>query len=153
MNCSMANYIQNKKAHFNFDLQEEFEAGAELYGFEVKSIRHGKGSLDGAFVRIRGDEAFLVGATISPFQVANTPKDYDPERARRLLLNKKELAKLYRASEQSGLTIVPIKWYNKGGKIKLAIALARGKKKFDKRHSIKERDVSRDIARTLKQHI
>lgn len=146
----MTTYIQNKKARFNFDFKEEFEAGAELCGFEVKAIRRGKGSLDGAFVRIRGGEAFLVGSTISPYQVVNTPPSYDPERPRKLLLHKKELEKLYRESEQARLTIVPIKWYNKNGKIKLGIALAQGKKKVDKRESIKARDIKRDTDRILK---
>ena len=146
----MTTYIQNKKAHFNFEFLKEFEAGAVLAGHEVKAIRTGKASLAGAYVVIRGEEAFLVGASISPYQAANTPKDYDSERPRKLLLSRKELTLLHRESEQAGLTIVPIKWYNKGGKIKLSLALARGKKKADKRETLKKRDAKRDIDRTLK---
>lgn len=146
----MSVYIQNKKARFNFEFLEEFEAGVVLSGHEVKSIRVGKGNLTGSYVLIRGGEAFLVGATISPYQTANTPNEYDPERTRKLLLHQKELHKLERESEQVGLTIVPVQWYNKNGKVKLKIALARGKKKHDKRETIKARDSKRDLQRILK---
>ena len=146
----MPAYVQNRKAHFNFEFIEEFEAGAVLFGHEVKAIRAGQASLAGSYVLIRGGEAFLVGASISPYQVANTPKDYDPERPRKLLLSRKELAKLERESEQSRLTIVPISWYSKNGKVKLRVALARGKKKQDKRETLKERDTKRDLQRILK---
>jgi SsrA-binding protein len=146
----MSTYIQNRKAHFDFEILETLEAGLVLEGFEVKSVRAGKGKLDGAFVKVRGKEAFLIGASISPFQVANTPKKYDPERARKLLLSKKELAHLERQTETAGLTAIPLKLYNVGRNIKLEVAIARGKKKFDKRETLKERDTKRDIARTLK---
>ena len=146
----MANYITNKKAHFDYELLEEFEAGAVLYGHEVKAVRSGKGKLEGAHVLIRGGEAFLVNAQISPFQEKNTPDNYDPERPRKLLLNRKELTKLEQESEQAGLTIVPISWYNSKQKLKLKIAIGRGKKKADKREAIKERDTKRTIDRILK---
>jgi SsrA-binding protein len=149
----MTTYIQNKKARHNFTLLEEFEAGVALYGHEVKAIRTGKGSLAGAHVVVRGGEAFLVGASISPYQVPNTPTSYDPERPRKLLLSQKQLRKLERESEQVGLTIVPIKWYNAGRFIKLAIALARGKKKVDKREALKARATKRDIDRLLKNQL
>ena len=146
----MAAYIRNKKATLNFELLEEFEAGAVLAGYEVKSIRLGRGKLEGCHVIVRGREAFVVGISIAIYQEANTPKSYDPERARKLLLSRKELAKLETASQQAGLTIVPISWYSKGGKIKLSIAIARGKKKADKRETLKKRDAKREIERTLK---
>jgi len=146
----MTNYIQNKKAFFDFEFLEQYEAGVVLSGHEVKAVRTGKASLNGAYVIIRGKEAFLVNASISPYQVANTPKNYDPERARKLLLTKKQLAELEQGSEKQGLTIVAIKWYNKRSKLKLNIGLARGKKKADKRESLKERDTKRDIDRILK---
>lgn len=146
----MKAYIQNRKAHFNFEILETFEAGLVLQGFEAKSIRAGKGKLEGAHVIIRGGEAFLVGTSISPYQPANTPKNYDPERTRKLLLSKKELAHIEQQTEKAGLTGVPIKLYNAGRKIKLEFALARGKKKFDKRETLKARDTKRDIDRTLK---
>lgn len=146
----MASYVYNRKAKFNYEFLDTFEAGLVLFGYEAKSIRAGKAKLEGAHVLIRGGEAFLVGASIAPFQPKNTPKEYDPERARVLLLNQKQLAELEVKSEQQGLTIVPISLYNKAGIIKLEIALARGKKKVDKRETIKARDSKRDIERTLK---
>ena len=146
----MTTYIQNRKARFNFEILETLEAGLVLHGFEVKALRAGKAKLDGAYVLVRGGEAFLTGATISPYQPANTPKSYDPERARKLLLSKKELAYLERETETAHLTAVPLRCYNENGKIKLEIAVARGKKKADKRETIKARDSKRDIERTLK---
>ena len=146
----MSTYIQNRKARFNFEILETFEAGLVLHGFEAKSIRVGKGKLEGAYVIIRGGEAFLTGASIAAYQPANTPKSYDPERVRKLLFSKKELAHLERETENARLTAVPLKLYNNGRKIKLEVALARGKKKHDKRESIKARDSKRDIDRTLK---
>lgn len=146
----MADYIQNKKAYFDYEFLEEYEAGVVLYGYEVKAVRASKASLNGAYVIIRGGEAFLVNASISPFQVANTPKNYDPERARKLLLSKKQLEVLEQGSEKQGLTIVATKWYNNKRKIKLGIALARGKKKADKRETLKARDNKREIDRIMK---
>jgi SsrA-binding protein len=147
----MNTYIQNRKATFNYEILETFEAGVVLSGHEVKAIRAGMGSLLGAYVILRGKEAFLVKASITPFQVANTPKKYEPDRARKLLLNHKEISHLEKELNTAGLTIVPIKLYSSSQKVKLEIALVRGKKKADKRESIKERDTKRDIQRTLKQ--
>ncbi len=146
----MSDFITNKKAYFDYEILETFEAGVVLSGAEAKSVRAGKASLTGAYVIVRGGEAYLVNASISPYQVANTSKSYNPERARKLLLSKKELAKLERGSEQDGLTIVAIKWYNKKRFLKLEIGLARGKKKADKRETLKERAVKRDIDRIMK---
>ena len=141
--------ISHKRVSFDFDLLETFEAGISLLGTEVKSVRGGQGKLEGSYVIIRGKEAFLVGASIPAFQKKNVSKDYDAERARKILLTKKELANLEQKSERQGLTIVPIKLYNKGSKLKLEIAIARGKKKTDKRQSIQKRDTQRDIEREL----
>ncbi|MFZ2253248.1 MAG: SsrA-binding protein SmpB [Minisyncoccia bacterium] len=146
----MANLISHKRASFDFELLETFEAGISLLGTEVKSIRGGQGKLEGAYVIIRGKEAFLVGASIPAFQKKNVSASYDAERPRKLLLTQKEIAELELKSEKQGLTIVPLKLYNKGRNLKLEIAIARGKKKQDKRESIKERDVKRDIAREFK---
>lgn len=146
----MSAYITNKKARFNFEILETFEAGLVLSGHEVKAVRAGRGKLEGAHVVIRGGEAYLVGASISHYQEANEPKNYDQERARKLLLSKKELALLEAKGEQAGLTIVPLKLYNNNRKIKLEIALVRGKKKHDKRQTLKERDSKRAIERILK---
>ncbi|MEL6802509.1 MAG: SsrA-binding protein SmpB [Bacteroidota bacterium] len=146
----MSTLVHNKKAGLNYELLERYEAGASLLGTEVKSLRSKQGKLDGAHVVIRGGEAFLVGASIPAFQKANAPEDYEPERTRKLLLSQKELTKLHKESEHQGLTIVPISWYNSGQNIKLEIALARGKKNYDKREALKARDQKRDLERTLK---
>ncbi len=145
------NLIENKKARLNYEILEEFEAGLELLGGEVKSLRAGHGKLEGAHVVIRNGEAYLVGASIPPYQPSNTDKGYDPERTRRLLLSKKELKSLMGQGEQKGLTIVPIRVYNKGKNLKLLIGVARGRKKYDKRAVLKERDTKREIQRTLKR--
>jgi SsrA-binding protein len=146
----MSALISHKRVTFDFEILDTFEAGVSLLGTEVKSVRNGQGKLEGAYVIIRGKEAFLVGASIPAFQKKNVSASYDPERPRKLLLTKKELAELELKSEKQGLTIVPIKLYNKGSKLKLELAIAKGKKKQDKRQSIKERDTNRDIARELR---
>lgn len=143
--------VENKRVGFDYTILEEIEAGLELFGYEVKSLRAGHGSLKGARVVARGGEAYLVGATIPAWQPANAPKSYDPERTRRLLLSRKQIAHVSSAEGEKGLTIVPLKVYNKGRKLKLAIAIARGKKKEDKRHSIRAREEKRRIERTLKK--
>jgi len=146
----MGTLVTNKKAHFDFEIIEEIEAGAELLGYEVKSLKANQGSLVGARVVIRGGEALLVGATIPSYQPNNTPDGYDPERTRRLLLSKKQVLEVQRAEESDGLTTIPISWYNKGRLVKLSIGIARGKKKADKRQKIKARDTARDLGRDLK---
>ena len=146
----MADLIRNKKAGFDFELLERFEAGVELLGTEVKSLRSGQGKLEGAHVIVRGGEAYLVGASIPAYQKANAPKGYDPERVRKLLLKNKEILDLYTESEKKGLTVVPVRWYNKSRLVKLELAVAKGKKKHDKRQSIKERESKRDVQRLMK---
>ncbi|MBI2610759.1 SsrA-binding protein SmpB [Candidatus Kaiserbacteria bacterium] len=142
--------IENDRVRFDYDILEELEAGMELKGFEVKSLRAKRGSLKGARVIARGGEAYLVGASIPAWQIANAPKSYDIERPRRLLLSRKEIARVASAEGAKGLTVVPLKVYNRGRKLKLAIAIARGKKKEDKRHTIRAREEKRRIERTLK---
>lgn len=142
--------LENKRVGFDYEILETMEAGLELFGFEVKSLRAGHGSLKGAHVVARGGEAYLVGATIPPWQTANAPKSYDPERTRRLLLSRKEIARIAGAESEKGLTIVPLSVYNKGYRLKLGIAIARGKKKEDKRHTIKAREEKRRIQHSLK---
>lgn len=146
----MASYAENRKARFNYEFLEKYEAGIELLGTEVKSVRAGTMSLEGAFVIIRGGEAFLINANIPPYQVKNAPKDYDPLRNRKLLLTKKEIAELAGSEKNKSLTIVPISVYNKGRKIKVEVALVKGKKKFDKRETLKKRDTDREIRREYK---
>ncbi|MDO8481784.1 MAG: SsrA-binding protein SmpB [bacterium] len=142
--------VENKRVGFDYEILETMEAGLELLGFEVKSLRAGHGSLKGAHVVARGGEAYLVGATIPAWQPANAPKSYDSERTRRLLLSKKEILRVAEAESEKGLTIVPLSVYNKGSKLKLGIAIARGKKKEDKRHGIRAREEKRRAERTLK---
>ena len=143
----MANYAENRKAYFNYEVLEKYEAGIELSGIEVKSVRSGRMSLEGAFVIVRGGEVFLINANVPPYQVNNTPKDYDPLRNKKLLLTKKEIRILADSGNNKSLTIVPISVYNKGRKIKISIALAKGKKKFDKRETIKKRETDREVRR------
>ena len=146
----MASYAENRKARFNYEFLEKYETGIELVGTEVKSVRSGQMSLEGAFVIIRGGEAFLINSNIPPFQPKNAPLDYDPLRNRKLLLTKKEIKELSENEKNKSLTIVPISVYNKNRKIKLEIALAKGKKKFDKRETIKKRETDREIRREYK---
>ena len=146
----METLIKNKKATFNYEILEKFSAGIELFGFEVKSIKNKNGNLEGSHITVRGGEVFLLNVNIPPYQPANTPKEYDPERNRRLFLTKKEIKKLMGLEAKRGLTIVPISMYTKGNKIKVEIAVVRGKKKFDKRESIKKKDIKRDIEREIK---
>lgn len=145
----MTRYADNSKALFDYEILERFVAGIELIGTEVKSIRAGKISLRGSFVSVRGNEAYLIGADIPAYQPKNAPKEYDSTKARRLLLAKKELGELKTAEGTKGLTIIPLSVYSKGRFLKLDLAIARGRKKFDKREMIKKRDVERDLKRTL----
>ena len=130
---------------------ETLTAGIELFGYEVKSIRSKLGSLDGARVVVRGAEAFLVGATVPPFQQANTPKSYDPERPRRLLLKRAEIAQVLDAESKKGLTAVPLAMYNNGRYLKLEIAIVRGKGKEDRREDLKRLEAKKEADRALKR--
>jgi SsrA-binding protein len=147
---AMAHYAENRKAHFNYEILEKYEAGIELLGSEVKSVRGGQMSLEGAFVIIRGGESFLINANVPPYQAKNAPKDYDALRNRKLLLTKKEIVELAGSEKNKSLTIVPISVYNKGRKIKIEIALVKGKKKFDKRETLKKRDTDRELRREMR---
>jgi len=140
---------ENRKARFDFEILEKLTAGLELIGSEVKSVRAGKISLAGSFIAVRGGEAFLIGAEIQPYQPKNTSREYDALRPRKLLLTKEEILRLAEAEHSHGLTIVPLLVYNKNRFLKLDLAIARGKKKFDKRETIKKRDIEREIGRTL----
>src|SRR3989344_2503095 len=146
----MASLAENRKARFNYELLQEMEAGIELLGHEVRAVRTGKMTLEGAHITVRGGEAYLVGATISPYQPNNLPVGYEPTRNRRLLLTRKEIEKLENVEHSKGLTIVPILVYNKNRRIKVRIAIARGKKKFDKRARLRKRDDEREMIRELK---
>lgn len=146
----MANYAENRRSRFDYEIIQKYEAGIELLGSEVKSVRAGQMSLEGSFVIIRGGEVFLINANIPPYQIKNAPKDYDSLRNRKLLLTKKEIGELAESDKNKSLTVVPISVYNKDRKIKINIALVKGKKKFDKRESIKKRETEREVRRELK---
>ena len=143
--------LENKKATFDYEILEKYEAGLELSGTEVKSLKSKHGSIRGARVIVRGGEAYVVGMDIPPYQPLNAPKGYDPARTRRLLLRKKEIAHLVGKAEERGLTIVPIRVYTSHNLLKVEIALVRGKKKFEKREKIKKRDTERELLRTVKR--
>lgn len=143
--------IVNKKYGLKYEVLEKLSAGIELLGTEVKTLKAGHGVIDAAYVIIRGREAYLINADIRAYQPKNAPKDFEPTRTRRLLLTKKELNQLAGATSQKGLTLIPISFYTKGKKIKVDIAIARGKKKFDKRETIKKREVNKNIERIIKE--
>lgn len=147
----MAEYATNPRANFNYEILETIEAGIVLEGHEVKSVKTGKASIKGSYVKIYNNEPFLVGATVSPYQPANTPKNYDPQRSRKLLLSKQEISKFIGLSQSQGLTLIPLKFYDKRGKIKLLIGVAKGKKKYDKRETIKKKDLARAKQRGIEQ--
>ena len=141
---------ENKKAYFDYEILEKFEAGISLEAQEVKSIRAGMVTLAGSLVILRGEEAFWVGAKIPPWQPANAPA-YKEERDRRLLLKKSEIKYLIGKTRGKGLTLIPLKLYTKGRWIKLEFALAKKKRKYDKREVLKEKAIKREIERTLKE--
>lgn len=139
--------IKNRKANYEFEFVEKFQAGIVLLGTEIKSIREGKASVQEAYCYLKNSEAFVKGMNISPYNQASF-KSHDTVRDRKLLLNKKELERLKSKTEEKGLTIVPVRLFlNDRGFAKLEIALARGKKLFDKRESIKKKDQDRELKR------
>ena len=148
----MAEYANNSKAGFDYEILETIEAGLVLKGHEVKSIKTGKASIKGSYVKIINEEPYLIGANISPYQPANTPKDYDPQRSRKLLLSKNEISALIGTSQAHGLTLIPLKIYGKKGRLKLLIGVARGKKKYDKREAIKKKDIARARQRGIEEY-
>jgi SsrA-binding protein len=140
----------NKRAYFDYQILETYEAGIELLGFEVKSVKTGRINLGGSYVIIRGGQTWLLNADIPPYQPKNIPKDYDSKRTRRLLLKKSEIKNLI-GRTQEGLTLVPLKVYTKGktGKIKIEIGLAKSRKKADKRELIKKREAEREMKKII----
>ena len=144
--------IRNKKAYYEYEISERFEAGVVLTGAEVKSLKGGHATLEGAFVRIIGLEAYLVNAQIFPYTAAR-PDGYDPRRTRKLLMHKKELLSLKSKVEGANLTLVPLSWYTKGPLVKLAIGLARGKKQYEKREAKKKADQKRELEQEFRGKI
>ncbi len=141
----------NRKAHHEYSIEEYFEAGLALEGWEVKSLRAGKVQLDQGYILLKNNEAWLIGAQMTPLLTASTHIHPDPQRTRKLLLNASELSKLIGSVERKGYTLIPLKLYWKNNRVKLNIGLAKGKKLYDKRATEKERDWQRDKQRLLKK--
>lgn len=137
--------IKNKRSHFDYDIFKTFQAGIVLSGPEIKSIRAKDVSLDGTFILIRRNEVFIINMYIKKYEFANNIKNLDETRARKLLLNSQEIIKISKETQLNKLTIVPIKLYLKNNYAKIEIGLGKGKKKYDKRETIKKRDVERKI--------
>ncbi|MFO7306590.1 MAG: SsrA-binding protein SmpB [Gammaproteobacteria bacterium] len=144
---------ENRRARYEYFIEETYEAGLALQGWEVKSLRAGRAQINEAYVFIKDGEAFLFGAHISPLATASTHVVPDPVRTRKLLLHRAELNRLIGAVERRGYTLVPLELYWKNGKVKLRVGLAKGKKAHDKRATAKERDWQREKSRLLKQGI
>lgn len=141
---------RNKKARHDYFIEETIECGIELKGTEVKSLRQGRASLKEAFADIKNGEVFVYQMNITPYEFGNI-NNVDPLRPRKLLLHKKEITKLFNQKSRDGYTLVPLSLYFKNGKVKLELAVAKGKKLYDKRHSIAERDAKRRADRYLKR--
>lgn len=139
-------FAQNKKARHDYFIEKTYEAGVELKGTEVKSIRAGKANLKESYVTIKNGEVFVVGMHVSPYKEGNI-FNVDPLRERKLLLNKREILRLNQEVQLKGMTLVPISLYEKSGRVKMELAVARGKKLYDKRESIKEKDIKRNLER------
>ena len=142
--------IINRRAKFDYDLLEKFEAGIALIGSEVKSVKAGHMTLIGSYVRLLRGEAWLINSQINPYPFADN-RNYDPKRTRKLLLHKNELLKLGQQTKEKNLTIVPVACYTKGRNIKLEIALARAKKQYRKREAKKRQDIQREVERELRE--
>lgn len=148
----MADFARNPKAFHDYEILETLEAGLALQGHEVKSIRAGRAQIKGAYVRIIGTQAWLVGATVPPYQAGNTPAGYKEQADRRLLLSRKQIATLQGLQKAHGVTLVPLRLYEaKGRLVKLEIGVARGKKQHDKRAAIKKKDIARSRQRGMSE--
>lgn len=139
----------NKKAYHDYFVEEKFEAGMVLSGTEVKSLRMGKANLNDAFAQIRSGEAYLNNLHISPYEFGNR-ENHDPDRARKLLLHKKEITKLFSKIREQGYTLIPLRLYFKNGMVKAELGLAKGKKLYDKREDLKKKDHQREMAQAVK---
>lgn len=142
--------INNKRAFFDYQILEKFEAGINLFGAEVKAVRLGHADLTGSHVRIMGDEAYLINAKIFPYEYSR-PENYDEQRTRKLLLHKKEIIALKSKTEGQNLTLVPISIYTTKSFIKVEIALGKGKKQYDKKEAIKKKDIQREAEQEMEE--
>lgn len=148
-----ATIVVNKKARFEYFIENEYEAGLVLQGWEIKSLRAGKVNLSDAHVIIKNSEAFLLGAQIQPLPTASAHMFPDPIRTRKLLLNRRELSQLIGSVERQGYTLIPMSLYWKRNNVKMRVALAKGKKTHDKRETVKNRDWARDHGRIMKKGV
>jgi SsrA-binding protein len=149
----MTTLAQNRKAFHDYSIEDQIEAGLVLSGHEVKSIKGGQASLTGAYVTVRAGEAFLRNAYVGKYKQASNLDGYDENRERKLLLHKKEILKLQSRTKEKGLTLVPLELYTSHRRIKLKIGLGRGKKQFDKRESIKKKELKRSLDRTIRTRV
>lgn len=143
--------ITNRTARYNYKVLETFEAGVKLTGPEVKSVKNGRMKLEGSYVKIIDNEAYLVNASIPPYEYARQ-KNYDPNHTRKLLLHRKEIISLQSKMKGANLTLIPLSCYTKKGLVKVQIALAKGKKKYEKKKAKKRRDIEKEIQREIKQY-
>lgn len=141
---------ENKRAYFDYEILEKYEAGLELLGQEVKSIKNGRINLAGSYVVAKDKQVWLIGADIPAYQPKNAPKDYDSKRTRRLLLKKEEIKNLIGKSQEKHLTLLPLKVYTKNRRIKMEIGLGKSRKKADKRETIKKKEARREIREKLR---
>lgn len=155
----MPTLVENRKAKFNYEILHTYEAGIQLFGCEVKAVRSGQISLEGTHITLTpsliaikkgGTRLTLIGANITPLQPTNTPNGFNPMRPRTLLMNEKELAEIEKLIHTKGNTLIPLSAYTKRGLIKVQVAVVRGKKKFDKRETLKKRVAKREIDRMMK---
>ena len=142
-------FSENKKALFDYEVLEKFEAGLVLFGQEVKSIKTGHINLSGTYVTLKGEEPYLVGVRVPPYQPNNAGADYNETRERKLLLNKKEIDYLLGKIKTKGFSLIPLKIYENNGRIKLEFGLSKGKKKYDKKEKLKKKDINREVNREL----
>lgn len=143
--------VSNRRATFNYQIIDTYEAGIALQGTEIKSLRSNGGSLQEAYVKVVDQELWLIGCTIAPYRYGNV-HNHEERRDRKLLMHKREIAKLKEATQEKGLTIIPLAFFLKEGRAKVRIGLAKGKNTIDKREAIKERDDKRHMAKTMKEH-
>jgi len=141
----------NKKALHDYFIVQKFEAGIALQGTEVKSLRAGNANLKDSYVTLKGGEAFLLDAHISPYSHGNL-ENHEPERTRKLLLHRREIEKLHNQTAEKGLSVVPLRLYLKNGRVKVEIAVVRGKRQYDKRETERNRELDREVAQAVKAH-
>lgn len=144
--------IRNRRARFNYHIEDTYEAGLVLVGTEVKSLREGKGNLQDAYAEVRNGEVWVNNFHISPYDKGNR-FNHDPKRPKKLLLNRREINRLWGLTQQKGYTLVPLRVYFKRGRAKMELAVARGKKLYDKREDIAARDAQREMDRRMKEHL